>query len=361
MYVQTDSGLRPRVPPIDLQRAILKNRIYARQLGWQSHYPEILRHLGFSRRPGEGSFTRAVANWQSSQEMKADGSIGPSAWKQMQAEIASPTTERTPVAARLDRFEHNRATLIDSHRREITQLVERIAESWQKGAPIMTVKVVGHTDPTGPPAHNQTLGLRRALAVRKELQQGLRRRKLFHKVLVLATSKGARERIDLTNTPEGNAKNRRVEVFLSTKKLRPIVKKNGKIEEKTIPWITERPAPGKPEDRPEKCNEEYFRSLVKECDSTRDSCRNKCMAKYAVGGFTDPSTYCPPVYPVDEYCQAKRKAAQERRRRERQQCERQCYEQLNACVSSMRQFTNCPTQSPRGVLFPFRSLVNRRR
>lgn len=231
MYIQTNTGLGQVETTLDINKAIRSNRIYRQTLGWQKYFDAILKFLGFTSKPSEADFAQEVAEWQRGRGLKADGMVGPSVWKMMRAAIAvgSPLVPATLVpedatrsaAAYLDKFVHNSATLTDDHRREIYRIAEQIAVSWQTAVPIMTVKVVGHTDSTGKPDYNQALGLRRALAVHKELQRALEKQKqgLSHKVLVLASSKGTREPIDVSDTQEGKAKNRRVEVFLSTKVL----------------------------------------------------------------------------------------------------------------------------------------------
>jgi hypothetical protein len=151
----------------------------------------------------------------------------------------------------------------------------------------------------------------------------------------------------VTNTPEGHAKNRRVEIFLSTKALMPIRKKepkdktNGKIEISTIPWFTERPVwDRKQEELPEKCNKEYYRRLRKHCSRDRFICRQKCDAKYALSISTNPWQYCTST-PFGDPCRAKREAERKRIYPDRLKCREQCDMEYLACSEAMRKFTSC--------------------
>jgi outer membrane protein OmpA-like peptidoglycan-associated protein len=290
MYLQQNRSLGQATsvqvaPLIDTGKAIRSNRIYSQQLGWLKYYKKIVRFLGLTGRPSDSEFAGAVARWQVDRGLKPDGMLGPLAWNLLRPSIAEsgsgeavqlPEEKITAAAARLDRFLHNSADLTEDHRRNIARTAARIAESWRLGLlPIMTVKVVGHTDATGKPAYNQMLGLRRALAVRKELQRALEKktRHLSYKVLVLASSKGARERVDESNTPDGDALNRRVEVFLSTKALMPPKVQpppDLPIDIKIPVFIPEIKPPKLPVED-EGCREAEFKNL-----------RNECLKQYGI-------------------------------------------------------------------------------
>jgi outer membrane protein OmpA-like peptidoglycan-associated protein len=175
----------------------------------------------------------AIRTFQQRQNLSVDGIVGPQTERALVSAGAGPPPTQDvvlppdviqPAAVRLDRFAFDRADLEPFHRQAIDQLAQRIADSWQSATPIRTVRVVGHTDPEGPPTYNLGLGQRRALAVRRELANALDRkqRNLSSRVLILASSKGETELIDRSGTPEAGARNRRVEVFLSTRQLQPI-------------------------------------------------------------------------------------------------------------------------------------------
>lgn len=75
--------------------------------------------------------------------------------------------------------------------------------------PQMRVRVVGHTDNTGSDAINDPLSLRRAESVRDYLSdRGVAASRIE------VSGRGSREPVATNDTPEGRAKNRRVEIFL---------------------------------------------------------------------------------------------------------------------------------------------------
>lgn len=75
--------------------------------------------------------------------------------------------------------------------------------------PQMRVRVVGHTDNTGSDAINDPLSLRRAESVRDYLSdRGVATSRIE------VSGRGSREPVATNDTPEGRAKNRRVEIFL---------------------------------------------------------------------------------------------------------------------------------------------------
>lgn len=72
------------------------------------------------------------------------------------------------------------------------------------------IEVVGFTDSTGPSEHNRDLSMRRAEAVRKILvQRGVSEKQ------ALAIGKGESDPIATNETPQGRAKNRRVELRIA--------------------------------------------------------------------------------------------------------------------------------------------------
>ncbi|HIK33001.1 MAG TPA: DUF882 domain-containing protein [Oscillatoriales cyanobacterium M59_W2019_021] len=80
-------------PAFDVARAVVRNREWARRLGWQAHYDEIVRLLHdrpFT--PNEEAFAELVYQWQRQNRLTPDGIIGPNTWARMKAAlgIASP-------------------------------------------------------------------------------------------------------------------------------------------------------------------------------------------------------------------------------------------------------------------------------
>lgn len=170
----------------------------------------------------------AIRSFQQKHRLAVDGIVGPSTESALKAAGALPIPvgiSKAPSET-LDGFEFDRSTLLPQHMAKIDRVAGRIAETWKKGLPIRTVKVVGHTDPEGKPDYNVGLGMRRSLAVRKELQRAMERKQknLSSKVLVLSASRGEKDLLDRSGTREGQARNRRVEIFLSTIALKPLPK-----------------------------------------------------------------------------------------------------------------------------------------
>jgi hypothetical protein len=93
----------------------------------------------------------------------------------------------------------------------------------------------------------------------KALQKALERKQknLSYKVLILAQSKGAREPVDTNETEKGRAQNRRVEIFISTKKLQP----------KRFPAQ-------RPPDVGPRCNDTLLQALFSKCDADFNDCRS---------------------------------------------------------------------------------------
>lgn len=76
-----------------------------------------------------------------------------------------------------------------------------------KGVNLEVIIVVGHTDNVGSPAANQRLSLQRAEAVKKYLVgKGIEANRIY------TEGKGPTQPIADNRTPEGRAKNRRVEI-----------------------------------------------------------------------------------------------------------------------------------------------------
>src|SRR5215470_1061020 len=114
----------------------------------------------------------------------------------------------------LDGFDFNRSDLKAIHRQQIRLLAQCIVASQRSCRPIISFRVIGHTDPVGPANFNLQLGQRRADAVFRELvtvlnglQAGLGNR---IGALSASESRGETDPTDLND----RAKDRRVEVFL---------------------------------------------------------------------------------------------------------------------------------------------------
>jgi outer membrane protein OmpA-like peptidoglycan-associated protein len=168
----------------------------------------------------------AIRSFQQSRKLTVDGIVGPQTERALIAAGAGnpPSSKITKPDAVLDRFDFNQTELKPFHNPILQQIATRISQSFETGQPIFTVYLVGHTDPVGTITYNQNLGIRRGLAVRRELARLLEQRKkgLSYKVLILVQSKGESEPVDTSQSEDAKAKNRRVEVLLSTKKLKQL-------------------------------------------------------------------------------------------------------------------------------------------
>ena len=105
-------------------------------------------------------------------------------------------------------FEYNKATLLP----ESMRILDGVART-MKEFPKLVVKIVGHTDSDGPDAYNMKLSLARADSVRTYLNQK-------HGIAVgrMQTDGQGETQPRATNkTPEGRAKNRRIEFHIISK------------------------------------------------------------------------------------------------------------------------------------------------
>jgi outer membrane protein OmpA-like peptidoglycan-associated protein len=230
--IASDAELYEDVPDVESQSEVKRgSKAYIR---WLQQALNQALGLRLTTDGIMGPQTRsAIRAFQRRRGLSVDGVVGAAIERALvDAGVQAPTGAAVvtrpdvikPAAARLDGFDFDRSELEPAHKSVLDGLAGRIAGTWVAGQPIVTVRVVGHTDPEGSAQHNLGLGLRRALAVRKELMRALERkqRNLSAKVLILASSKGESERVDMSGAPEGQARNRRVEVFLSTRALQPI-------------------------------------------------------------------------------------------------------------------------------------------
>jgi OmpA family protein len=120
----------------------------------------------------------------------------------------------------LDRFDFNKSSLNVRLRSMVNSLATAVALSWKSRQPITTVRLVGHTDSTGEEKYNRGLGDRRAQVVKNELQSKLKG--FMGKLLILVEpSPGESKPIADNRSSDGRARNRRVEVFITTGAIPP--------------------------------------------------------------------------------------------------------------------------------------------
>jgi hypothetical protein len=111
----------------------------------------------------------------------------------------------------IDDFDFDVDRLKPAHHAVLQRVAACIAGAARAGSPILTVRLVGHTDPVGSQAYNRGLGTRRASNARAALELALRR---------LDPTLPARIRFDVDTRgeteqrPGDRARSRRVEIFL---------------------------------------------------------------------------------------------------------------------------------------------------
>lgn len=114
----------------------------------------------------------------------------------------------------LEEFQHNQPQVPPRHLRTIDEIARRIVGG---RPPVHTVRLVGHTDNSGSDAYNLDLGRRRAASVQPLLVAAIDRLRPGHSrsVQIVVQSLGEARPIAPNTTPQGRARNRRVEVFLA--------------------------------------------------------------------------------------------------------------------------------------------------
>jgi OmpA-OmpF porin, OOP family len=123
------------------------------------------------------------------------------------APVEMPTIEVTPIAENATIalnnifFDFDKAALKNESFPELNRIVEMMKERSS-----MQVEIAGHTDKFGPDAYNMKLSERRAKSVTNYLiEKGIASERIN------TTFFGETKPIDMTNTKDGHAKNRRVE------------------------------------------------------------------------------------------------------------------------------------------------------
>ena len=99
-------------------------------------------------------------------------------------------------------FDFNKSALKAEGRAKLDDLVGKI-----KGISLEVIIAVGHTDSVGSDAYNQKLSVKRAEAVKAYLvTKGIEKNRVY------TEGKGEKQPVADNKTPEGRAKNRRVEI-----------------------------------------------------------------------------------------------------------------------------------------------------
>ena len=94
----------------------------------------------------------------------------------------------------------------------VARLAKAVELSWKSTQPIKVIRLIGHTDSTGPEKYNVGLGNRRARAVEEALQ-GIFKGRI---TITVEQSPGETEPTADNGTNDGRERNRRVEVFITT-------------------------------------------------------------------------------------------------------------------------------------------------
>jgi hypothetical protein len=116
---------------------------------------------------------------------------------------------------KLDWFDFDKSSLTPRLVDMVNKLADTVIQSWNSTQPIEIVRLIGHTDSTGPEKYNVGLGDRRANTVAAALQDKLKGLSGQTKVVVEA-SPGETDPTADNRTAEGRGLNRRVEVFIKT-------------------------------------------------------------------------------------------------------------------------------------------------
>jgi V8-like Glu-specific endopeptidase len=115
----------------------------------------------------------------------------------------------------LDSFQYDRPGVQPHHLPVIDEVARRVVSP----APprVHTVRLVGHADSSGGDAYNLNLGRQRALDVQRALVAAVERLRPGHarSVQIVVQSLGESRPATTNTTPQGRARNRRVEIFLA--------------------------------------------------------------------------------------------------------------------------------------------------
>jgi OOP family OmpA-OmpF porin len=123
---------------------------------------------------------------------------------------AEPVYEKTTLSAGA-LFDFNSATLKADGKKAIEAVAENIRS---KGASVVDIDIIGHTDSVGAEEYNQQLSVRRATSVRDYIVNN------YPKVdasLIDVSGKGESSPVADNKTAEGRAQNRRVEIHVGVK------------------------------------------------------------------------------------------------------------------------------------------------
>ncbi len=121
-----------------------------------------------------------------------------------------------PIVRILDRFQFDRPGVQPHHRPIIEEMARIVVARAGTPSAIHTIRIVGHADSSGSDQYNLNLGQQRAVAVQQELAAAIDRLRPGHSrtISIVPQSLGESRPIADNTTPDGRARNRRVEVTL---------------------------------------------------------------------------------------------------------------------------------------------------
>lgn len=120
----------------------------------------------------------------------------------------SPVYEKISLSAKA-LFDHDKSVLKPAGKAELDAVGDKIRN---KGASVVDIDVVGHTDSDGTEEYNQALSIRRANSVRDYLVS-----KGVDTSIIDVSGEGETNPVASNKTREGRAQNRRVEISIGVK------------------------------------------------------------------------------------------------------------------------------------------------
>lgn len=131
--------------------------------------------------------------------------------------VRRPPTLPTRPFRVLDNFAYDRPNVQPHHQPIIEEIARRVVAPTPPR--VHTVRLVGHADSAGGDAYNLELGRRRAAEVQRALVAAIDRLRPGHSraVQIVVQSLGEARPVTTNTTPQGRARNRRVEVFLAAR------------------------------------------------------------------------------------------------------------------------------------------------
>jgi len=143
------------------------------------------------------------------EDQTVDCGLVPVAKKAPPPPPAAPTYEKFTLAAEA-LFDHDKSVVKQAGKDALHALDEKIKS---KGATVVDIDVIGHTDSDGSEEYNQALSVRRANAVRDFMvSEGI------DASIIDVSGKGELSPVADNRTREGRALNRRVEIHVGVKR-----------------------------------------------------------------------------------------------------------------------------------------------